>query len=146
MRRPDIGDDADIRGGDFRQPGDFAAGAHAHLQNRPAVPGLQTEESMRQPDQVVEVPLGLQPRSGQRQNAGQHLLGGRFAGRPGNRRQRSGEFAPDCRRQIAQGAQGVGHPDDRYRQTGHHLLAETGGSATAHRQHQEIVPVEALAA
>ncbi len=85
VRDPHVREDRHVRLDDARQRGDLAADAHADLEDREAVMGLQTEGDGRDADAVVQVPCGGVARTHRLQERGAELLGGRLSGAAGDR-------------------------------------------------------------
>jgi len=113
VRGRDVGDQADVRGGDARQPRDLAGGVGAHLHDRRVVLLGQGEEGERHPDQVVPVPRVAQHPAGPGQEAGKHLLRGRFPRASGDGHQRNVPIAePVGPGQVPQRLHGIADDED----------------------------------
>ncbi len=81
---PDVRENGHIRLDDVRQRRDLAAEAHADLEDREAMVGLQAERDGRHADAVVEVARGGMGGAHSLEQRGAELLGGRLAGAAGD--------------------------------------------------------------
>jgi hypothetical protein len=84
VREAHVGDHGDIGLHDGRQRRDLAREAHAHLDDREAMPGFQLQEHRRHPDAVVQVPRRGVALPHRAQEGRAQLLRGRLSGAPGD--------------------------------------------------------------
>ena len=116
----------------------------SHFQHYPLVRIFQPQQSQRQTDEVIEIPLGLESCSGKSQDRGQHLLGRGFAARPGDRRHRPAERSAGGAGQITQGGQGILNPDNRHLEPGTKIFGKAGRSPFSHRFKEKIMAIKIL--
>ena len=142
--RARIRDHADRRPCDAYQAGDLACPIGAHLHDREAMRGLETQHREGHADVVVEIAAGGEAAARLSENRCRHLLGRRLAVAAGDTHQRTGERLAPALRGALERRLRVRH-DDLGELRGLLLVHQRAGCAGRHGRAHEFVAVEARA-
>ncbi len=137
-----VGDHSNGRARDAHERGNLAPAVCAHLDDGKLIGGLETQQSQRHADVIVQVAPGGQAGTRLREDGRGHLLRGGLAVAAGDADDRDGELIPPRVTECLESQLRVGYDNLRQRNI-LHGVNDRAGRARGVRRVDEFVRVEA---